>query len=64
MQGVRVYEGIGVERVKVESGRVRGVHTDQGHIECEIFVNCAGQVSHFILKIFGICVLAINFENL
>ncbi len=45
MQGVRVVEGVGVERVEVESGRVRGVHTDQGYIECETFVNCAGQVS-------------------
>ncbi|XP_064388313.1 pyruvate dehydrogenase phosphatase regulatory subunit, mitochondrial-like isoform X2 [Halichondria panicea] len=43
MQGVRVVEGVGVERVEVESGRVRGVHTDQGYIECETFVNCAGQ---------------------
>ncbi len=45
MQGVSVYEGVGVGRVEVESGRVRGVHTDRGFIECETFVNCAGQVS-------------------
>lgn len=45
MQGAHVYEGVGVERVEVESGRVRGVQTSHGFIECETFVNCAGQVN-------------------
>ena len=41
-----MFEGVCVEGVDVEGGRVTGVRTDQGDIECEVFVNCAGQVSH------------------
>ena len=44
LQGVQVFEGVCVEGVDVEGGRVTGVKTDQGDIECEVFVNCAGQV--------------------
>ena len=50
MQGARVYEGVCVERVEVESGCVRGVQTSHGFIECETFVNCAGQVSFMIVS--------------
>ena len=46
--GVRLYEGVRVERVEVQDGRVSGVKTNKGNIECEIFVNCAGQVSHVV----------------
>ena len=42
--GVGIYEGVRVEGVDVESGRVTGVRTNKGNITCEIFVNCAGQV--------------------
>ena len=37
-------EKVCVEGVKVERGHVTGVQTDQGEIDCEIFVNCGGQV--------------------
>ena len=43
--GVQLFEGVCVESVEVENGRVAGVKTDHGDINCEIFVNCAGQVS-------------------
>lgn len=45
LQGAQVFEGVCVEGVDVGSGRVTGVKTNQGDIECDIFVNCAGQVS-------------------
>ena len=44
-QGAQVFEGVCVEEVVVESERVTGVKTNQGDIECDIFVNCARQVS-------------------
>ena len=44
LSGVGIYEGIRVEGVDVEGGRVTGVRTNKGNITCEIFVNCAGQV--------------------
>lgn len=43
--GVKLYEGVRVEWVDVTDGKVAGVKTNKGNIECEIFVNCAGQVS-------------------
>lgn len=33
-----------MEGVEVTDGKVAGVKTNKGNIECEIFVNCAGQV--------------------
>ena len=45
--GVGIFEGVRVEGVDVEGGRVTGVRTDKGTINCEIFVNCAGQVKKF-----------------
>ena len=36
-----------MEGVKVERGHVTGIQTDQGEIDCEIFVNCGGQVKWF-----------------
>ena len=42
MQGVRLLEGVTVERVMTQGTRVVGVETDVGDIECEYIVNCAG----------------------
>lgn len=40
--GVRVVEGVSVTGVTSRAGTVTGVDTDQGHIEAEYVVNCAG----------------------
>lgn len=40
--GVSIIEGVAVERVITRSGRVAGVATVQGDIECEYVVNCTG----------------------
>lgn len=45
MLGVKLYEGVKVEGVETKDGKVAAVTTSSGRIECEIFVNCAGQVS-------------------
>ena len=42
MQGVSIVEGITVSHVLTRDGRVTGVATDQGDVECEYVVNCAG----------------------
>jgi len=42
MQGVSIVEGVTVSHVLTRGGRVTGVATDQGDIECEYVVNCAG----------------------
>ncbi len=40
-----MYEHTSVNHVLVKKGHVTAVETDRGAIECEYFVNCAGQVS-------------------
>uniref|UniRef100_A0A1A7YCX5 Pyruvate dehydrogenase phosphatase regulatory subunit, mitochondrial n=1 Tax=Iconisemion striatum TaxID=60296 RepID=A0A1A7YCX5_9TELE len=42
-QGVQILERTSVQQVVVEKGHVMAVETDRGSIECEYFVNCAGQ---------------------
>uniref|UniRef100_A0A671Y6B2 Pyruvate dehydrogenase phosphatase regulatory subunit, mitochondrial n=1 Tax=Sparus aurata TaxID=8175 RepID=A0A671Y6B2_SPAAU len=41
--GVQILERTTVQQVLVEKGQVLAVETDRGSIECEYFVNCAGQ---------------------
>jgi glycine cleavage system aminomethyltransferase T/glycine/D-amino acid oxidase-like deaminating enzyme len=40
--GVRLVEGVTVERVLTHGTRVVGVQTDRGDVACEYVVNCAG----------------------
>ena len=49
--GVQLYEGVSVEGVLVKDGKVAGVSTNRGDVECEIFVNCAGQVCPAIILV-------------
>ncbi|KAM6123626.1 pyruvate dehydrogenase phosphatase regulatory subunit, mitochondrial isoform 2-T4 [Phoenicopterus ruber ruber] len=41
--GVQIHERTSVSHVAVQKGRVTGVETDRGQIQCQYFVNCAGQ---------------------
>ncbi|NXR55385.1 PDPR phosphatase, partial [Hippolais icterina] len=41
--GVQIHERTSVSHVTIQKGRVTGVETDRGRIQCEYFVNCAGQ---------------------
>jgi len=41
-RGVQVVEGVAVDRVLVRDGRVSGVATPRGDVECEYVVNAAG----------------------
>eukprot|EP00731_Ephydatia_muelleri_P026474 Em0018g574a len=43
LNGAQVFEKVAVEKVEVKNWRVSGVKTNQGSVQCEIFVNCAGQ---------------------
>lgn len=44
--GVQILDRTTVQQVLVEKGQVTAVETDRGSIECEYFVNCAGQVKN------------------
>ena len=54
--GARILERTRVLDVLVEGGAVTGVLTDQGTIEAEIVVNCAGQWAHAIGLMAGVTV--------
>ncbi|RXM31226.1 Pyruvate dehydrogenase phosphatase regulatory subunit, mitochondrial [Acipenser ruthenus] len=41
--GVQIHEHTSVNHVMVQKGHVTGVETDRGTIDCDYFVNCAGQ---------------------
>ncbi len=43
MGGAQILEGVRVTGITQSGGRVTGVETEQGRIEAEIVVNCAGQ---------------------
>src|SRR6185437_16180909 len=42
LRGVTIVEGVRALRATVANKTVTGVDTDQGHIEAEVVVNCAG----------------------
>lgn len=43
--GVQILDRTTVQQVLVEKSQVTAVETDRGSIQCEYFVNCAGQVN-------------------
>jgi 4-methylaminobutanoate oxidase (formaldehyde-forming) len=52
--GVRVAERTRVLGIDVRDGRIRGVRTDRGDIECEVVVNCAGMFAAEIGRMAGV----------
>ncbi|KAK6174464.1 hypothetical protein SNE40_017735 [Patella caerulea] len=42
-KGVKILEGVTVEKIQLQNDVVKGVKTSAGTINCEYFVNCAGQ---------------------
>ncbi|MET0928753.1 MAG: FAD-dependent oxidoreductase [Aeromicrobium sp.] len=55
-RGATIVEHVRVTDVLVEGGAVTGVRTDQGDIEAEIVVNCAGQWAHQLAARIGVAV--------
>ena len=47
--GVEIIEKVQVEKVLCRNNQVRAVVTNKGEIQCEHFVNCAGQVGRFMV---------------
>ncbi len=54
MGGAQILEGVQVTGIKKKDGRVIGVVTDQGEIEAEIVVNCAGMWARELGKLAGV----------
>lgn len=53
MYGATVHEHIKVTSITQKDGRVTGVDTDQGHVACEIAINCAGMWGREVGKMAG-----------
>ena len=49
-KGVKMYEGIEVNKIFTQTGNVHGVETTRGTINCEYFINCGGLWSRQIGK--------------
>jgi 4-methylaminobutanoate oxidase (formaldehyde-forming) len=56
MRGARVFEKTRVLGVSTAGGRVTGVRTDAGDLECEVVVNCAGQWAAAVGAMAGVTV--------
>ncbi|MDX6231962.1 MAG: hypothetical protein QOH68_930 [Nocardioidaceae bacterium] len=55
-RGATIVEHVRVTEVLVADGAVTGVRTDEGDIEAEIVVNCAGQWAHHLAARIGVAV--------
>lgn len=56
MGGATIREGVRVTAIETAKGRVRAVVTDQGRVECEALVICAGQWSRALGEMCGVSV--------
>jgi 4-methylaminobutanoate oxidase (formaldehyde-forming) len=63
MQGVRIVEDCTVTGIELRTGRVVAVLTDQGRIECEVVVNCAGQWARDVGQMVGANVPLVSVQH-
>ena len=61
--GVTIKEGVSVTSVEIENRRLRAVITDQGRIECDKLVICAGQWSREIGRMAGVNVPLVSVQH-
>ena len=63
MAGVKIFEDTPVTRIIVEDGRIRGVETPFGTVECEKVVCCAGQWTRTLAATVGVNVPLVSVEH-
>lgn len=63
MAGASIFEDTEVIDLVIENGRIRGVVTDRGRIECERVVVCAGQWTREFSARFGVNVPLVPMEH-
>ncbi|WP_309665340.1 FAD-dependent oxidoreductase [Tabrizicola sp.] len=63
MAGVKIFEDTPATRIIVENGRIRGVETPHGSIECEKVVICAGQWTRVLAATVGVNVPLVSVEH-
>ncbi|MDF1671052.1 MAG: FAD-dependent oxidoreductase [Roseovarius sp.] len=63
MAGASIFEDTKVTDIEIENGKIRAVITDQGRIECEKVICCAGQWTRSFAKRFGVNVPLVSMEH-
>lgn len=63
MAGARIIEDTKVTSIEVEKGKIKAVITDQGRIECEVVICCAGQWSRTLAASVGVNVPLVSVEH-
>jgi len=63
MAGVKIFEDTPVTRIIVDKGRIRGVETPSGIIECEKVICCAGQWTRVLAATVGVNVPLVSVEH-
>ncbi|MBO0335149.1 GcvT family protein [Sneathiella sp. CAU 1612] len=54
MAGATIFEDTAVTDIRIERGKIKGVQTDKGFIECEVVICCAGQWTREFAGRFGV----------
>ena len=63
MAGATIFEDTAVTDIRIEEGKIKGVQTDSGFIECEIVVCCAGQWTREFAGRFGVNVPLVSLQH-
>jgi sarcosine dehydrogenase len=63
MAGVQIFEDTPVTRIIVEGGRIRGVETPAGIVECEKLILCCGQWTRALAASVGVNVPLVSVEH-
>ena len=61
--GVTIVEDVGVNAIVVEDGRITGVETSAGRIDCEKVICCAGQWTRTLAASVGVNVPLVSVEH-
>jgi len=62
-RGGTILEGIQVTGIRSENGRVTGIDTPEGPVDCEILVNCAGQWAREVGQLAGVNVPLVSVQH-
>jgi len=62
-QGGTILEGVQVTGIRSENGRVTGIDTPEGPVDCEILVNCAGQWARQVGQLAGVNVPLVSVQH-
>ncbi len=63
LAGATILEDCGVLDIEFDKGKIKALLTDQGRIECEVVICCAGQWSRDIAKRFGVNVPLVSMQH-